>query len=664
MKDDPRKFIDQSKQNIQSEQISKQGKIYPVRGNFKIFLGYAAGVGKTYAMLQAAHEVKEQGVDVVAGYIEPHARSETAAMKKDLEEIPPFMVDYKGIKLRELDLDACLNRHPDILLVDELAHTNAEGSRHRKRYQDILEILNAGISVYTTVNIQHLESLNDLVTSITKIHVKERIPDSVFDEADQVEVVDIEPDDLLIRLKEGKVYKESQAIHAMNNFFTKEKLIALREIALRRMADRVNRLAQEDKPSKEREYYVGEHILTCVSASPTSAKVIRTASRLAFAFHGEFTALYVETPAMQNAEVKVKKMLEENLQLARDLGARISTVYGVDVPFQIAEYAKVSNVSKVVVGRSNHRVYLGQTKRTLVDRLAQYAPKLDVYVIPDMQPAYRKVRLRFQKEAITLKDSFKTGLILTVITMVGYAFRLFDLPNENIIIMYILGVLLCSMYTNGRVYSIVSSILSVILYNYFFTQPLYSMEAYGKNYPITFVVMFSAAILTSSLTVKIRRQNRQSAKMVYRTQLLLDNSRRLRRAKSVEDVVKEISTQTMKLLNLPVLIYLKKDGKITEPKLFPRKGLTVEDMEVYLDRSERAVVQWVFQNHHRAGTCTSTLPGAKAIYLPVQDNEEVFAVVGIVLEERREIAPFEYGLLIAMLNEAALVLERYARRVD
>ena len=286
---DPQVLLEQVRKEEELQEESKRGKL-------KIFLGFAAGVGKTYTMLEAAHMMQEKGVDVAAGYIEPHARPDTLGMMEGLEQIKPLMMDYKGIKIREMDLDACLKRKPELLLVDELAHTNTEGCRHRKRYQDIEEIINAGINVYTTVNIQHLESLNDLVAGITKIKVKERIPDSVFDEADQVEVIDIEPDDLIRRLKEGKVYKENQAQRAVHNFFAKEKLIALREITLRRMADRVNRLAESEVSKGRMGYYVGEHILTCVSASPTNAKVIRTASRLAYAFHGEFTALYVETP--------------------------------------------------------------------------------------------------------------------------------------------------------------------------------------------------------------------------------------------------------------------------------------------------------------------------------------------------------------------------------
>lgn len=654
---DPEQFLKQLKKEEHVIEQDKQGKL-------KIFLGFAAGVGKTYAMLKEAHSKKEQGIDVVAGYIEPHERTDTMNMQEGLEQIPPLLVDYKGIRLKELDLDACLERRPQILLVDELAHTNAEGCRHQKRYQDIEEILKAGVSVYTTVNIQHLESLNDLVASITKIKVRERIPDSIFDEADQVEVVDIEPADLISRLKEGKIYRENQASRAIDNFFAKEKLIALREIALRRMADRVTLLAEEETPAGKREYYVGEHILTCVSPSPTNAKVIRTAARLAHAFHGELTALCIETPLLQNADPKVKRMMEENLQLARDLGAKISTVFGEDVSYQIAEYAKVSNISKVVIGRTTHKRYLGMPKGTVVDRLTEYAPKLDIYIIPDSQPdvEIKRRHTNFAMAKPTGADVLKTVGLLVGSTLVGELFRYFELADSNIIMVYILGVLLCSMYTNGRVCSLIASVVSVLMYNFFFTMPFFSLRAYDKGYPLTFLVMFLVAFLVSSLTVKLRKQNRESAKMAYRTELLLVNIRKLQRTGSVDETVKELVSQIMKLMNLPVLVYLKQNGKILGPRLFPRKGMEIEDMKEYITTTDRTAAEWVFHNHHRAGVCTSTLPAAKAIYLPVQDNEEVLAVVGIVLEERREIPPFEYGLLSAMLNEASTVLERYLHK--
>ena len=323
------------------------------RGHLKIFFGYAAGVGKTYAMLQAAHTAKEQGIDVVLGYIEPHERPQTKALVSGLEQIPNKKIKHGNIELSELDLDAVLERKPQLVLVDEFAHTDAPGMRHTKRYQDIKELLAAGIDVYTTVNVQHIESLNDTVAAITGVIVRERIPDAVFDKADQVEFVDIEPSELLDRLKSGNVYKETQADRAMYNFFTLDNLIALREIALRRCADRINIMSENVRIKNNGDFHTDEHILVCLSSSPSNAKIIRTAARMANAFKGILTALYVETPEFASVSDEDKKRLRQNIRLAEQLGAKIETVYGDDVPFQIAEFARLSCVSKIFIGRSS-----------------------------------------------------------------------------------------------------------------------------------------------------------------------------------------------------------------------------------------------------------------------------------------------------------------------
>lgn len=320
-------------------------------GHLKIFFGYAAGVGKTYTMLKAAQAAKNRGIDVIAGYVEPHARPETLELMKGLESLPTLEIKHKNMTLREFDLDQALARNPQLILVDELAHTNADGCRHEKRYKDIEELLKAGIDVYTTVNVQHIESLNDLVAAITGVSVQERIPDSVFDEADQVELVDIEPEDLINRLNAGKIYRDEQAQRALINFFSIENLTSLREIALRRCADRMNKLAERVRNVTNAEYYNDEHILVCLSASPSNKKIIRTAARMASAFKGTLTALFVETPGFSAVNEEDKKRLRDHIRLATQLGAKVETVYGDDISLQIAEFARLSGVSKIVMGR-------------------------------------------------------------------------------------------------------------------------------------------------------------------------------------------------------------------------------------------------------------------------------------------------------------------------
>lgn len=649
---------------IQEEENRKKNAS---KGKLCIFLGYAAGVGKTYTMLEAAHALQKEGVDVVAGYIEPHDRPETKQMEEGLEKVESLMVEYKGIKLRELDLDGVLKRHPKIALIDELAHTNAPGMRHQKRYEDIEEILQAGIDVYTTVNIQHLESLNDIVGNITGIRVKERIPDRVFDQATQVKLVDIEPDILIERLQEGKVYKAQQAERALNNFFAKEKLIALRELALRRTADKVNKVAREEKQlGKEGGYYSGEHILTCISTAPSCEKVIRSASRLAYAFHARFTALYVETPALQNADPAVKKIRDENIHLAEVLGAKVVTVFGEDIAFQIGEYARISGVSKIVLGRTNHRILFGQRRGTLTDQINQYTPNIDVYIIPDERngkktwifPWKRKVGLHKKQESV-VKELAKAAGIMGGATLLGLLMQRTGLLDTNIIIVYLFGILLLSMCTARRWVSAAAALISVLLFNFFFISPVYSLDVYASGYDVTFIFMLAFALIISAIINNERRQARESAKMVYRTELLLENSRRMRRAYSVKEVFVELSGQVLKLMNLPVVFYLCIDGQAKGPWLFPKEGMTKEELKEKAGGvQERAVAQWVVANRKRAGCCTHTLPMANAMYLPIQAENQIYAVMGILLEEKREIPAFEYGLLTAMLNEAALVFAR------
>ena len=377
------------------------------RGQLKIFFGYAAGVGKTYAMLEAAHIAKKRGVDVIVGYIEPHTRPETMDLLKGLEVLPTKSISHKGINLNEFDIDSAIERNPKLILIDELAHTNASGCRHLKRYQDINELLKLGINVYTTVNVQHIESLNDIVASITGIMVRERIPDHVFDNASQVELVDIEPEELIERLNNGKIYKAKQAQRAIEKFFSLENLTALREIALRQTADHVNRISEKVKNIQGNEYFTDENILVCLSSSPSNPKIIRTGSRMAKAFKGEFTALFVETSDFENMDKEDKKRLRSNTRLAQQLGANIETVYGDDIAFQIAEFARLSGVSKIILGRSSIKRKFLFGKMSLTERLTSYVPNLDIYIIPDKSSLkYYSKKVKKPKPQFTLVDFF------------------------------------------------------------------------------------------------------------------------------------------------------------------------------------------------------------------------------------------------------------------
>lgn len=625
------------------------------RGHLKIFFGYAAGVGKTYAMLRAARSAKRRGVDVTIGYIEPHSRPDTVAQLEGLEQLPPLQIEHKGIKLREFDLDAAIARRPELILVDELAHTNAPGGRHAKRYQDVEELLRAGIDVYTTVNVQHIESLNDMVASITGITVHERIPDHVFDGADQVELVDIEPQDLIDRLRDGKIYREAQAQKALLNFFDIKNLVALREIALRRCADRINRMAEKVLQAQQAGYYTDEHILVCLSASPTNAKIIRTAARMAGAFKGSFTALYVESPQQAVAGEKSKRRLRENMHLAEQLGATVETVYGNDIAQQIAAFARVSGVSKIVVGRSNAQRKYVWSKATLTERLAAAAPNMDIYIIPEMDGSRYKERMKRRLDnTFAWADVWKSMLILALATAVGVLFNYLGFSEANIIMVYILGVLITAVVTRRRIYSLVSSIVSVLTFNYFFTDPYFTLSAYDKGYPATFLIMFLAAFITSTLAVQLKRQARQAAATAYRTKILLETNQLLQKSHNAGEIADTVGRQLTKLLKRDVVFYLAQGKGLSAPRTF--RAIADSEAMAYTDDNERAVANWVFKNNKHAGATTNTLGGAQCLYLAVRVNDKVYAVVGIAVGTEA-LDAFENSIMLSILGECALALE-------
>ena len=625
-----------------------------VRGRLKIFFGYAAGVGKTYAMLEAAHAALAAGTDVVAGYIEPHTRPDTLALLEGLEQLPPLCVEYKNVTLREFDLDAAIARRPALLLVDELAHTNAEGCRHRKRCQDIEELLALGIDVYTTVNVQHLESLNDIVAAVTGITVRERVPDSVFDNADQVELVDIEPDDLLARLDRGKVYRPLQARRAMDHFFTRENLVALREIALRRTADRVNRRAEKGKDASAG-YYTGEHILICLSSSPSNARVIRTAARLSDAFHGRFTALFVEVPGTRELNGESLARLRGNLRLAEQLGARIATVYGEDVAAQIAEYARASGVSKIVIGRSNNRRGI-LPRPTLVEQLTALAPNVDVYIIPDNLPPYRRHR-RAPPERLTPADTFKTLGLLGLSTAVALGFAAIGLSEANVITVFILGVLFVSVCTGSRIYGAAASFFSVLLFNFFFTVPRFTLQFNDPGYAVTFAIMFAASFITSTLTVRAQRQARQSSLKAYRTEVLLETSQKLQQSETQDDIIRQMARQMQRLLGRTICLYLADGKTLGRPTVFPAPDAGT-DTAPYITPGEQAVAEWVFRNNKHAGATTNTLPDSKWLFLSVRGTRGVMGIVGVPIAGYVVPDAFEKNLMVALLGECGLSQER------
>ena len=632
------------------------------RGRLKIFFGYAAGVGKTYAMLEAAHVAKDHGRDVVVGYIEPHTRPDTLALLDGLEQLPVREMPYKGISLREFDVDAALARKPDLILVDELAHTNAPGSRHAKRYRDVEELLHAGIDVFTTVNVQHLESLNDKVSATTEVVVQERIPDRIFDYASSVELVDLDPDDLLERLEGGKIYGAERAETALANFFSKKNLAYLRELALRRTADRLNRNLERGLGRAAGD--AGDDVLVHVSSSAGNATVIRAAARLAAAYRGTLTALVMEPVDDQKLSEEDARALHANVELAEELGAHVVTVYGGDLALQIAQYALSGTISKIVIGSSEN-----QRKRALPNlfpresvgsRLAKLSCTADVVVIADRHEARPtsgpRLATRFKP---TRTDFAAAFLALLGATVLGLAFHEAGLAGSTILAVYLVAVLLGSLKADSFFYSIVASPLAVILFNYFFQTPRFTLTAYGLNYPFTFAFLFVTSAMVSSLTIRTRREAQMNARKAYRTEVLLETEHRLQEANGVDSILSTTAEQVIKLLRTTVVIYqVSPSGRLLDPSLFS-SGNPDEDvtMTSLVSDDERAVAAWVAGNNKRAGTGTGTLMNARCLYLPIRGKDTVVGVAGIVLADE-DLDAFEKNLLLVMLDECGQAVER------
>lgn len=609
----------------------------PEKGKLKIFFGYAESIGKTQAMLKAARTAKEQGVDVVVGCIAAHTLSQSTGLMEQLEVLNP---DNCAV----FDIDLALLRKPELILIDELAHSNEPGSRHRKRYQEIHELLANGVDVYTTVNVSNIESLHDTVASISGITTWDRIPDSVFDDADQVELIDIEPQELIERLR------EKDTIDSRLNV---EQLTALREVALRRCADRVKRLSNQLRTKYS--FHTDEHILACLSSAPSNEKIIRTAARMARAFNSQFTALFVETPDFGVATEENKKRLNDNRKLAEQLGADIETVYGEDVPYQIAEYARLSGITKIVLGRSavTRKHFFG--KPALTEQLLSYAPEIDIHIIPDQSSdtPYRPKKARTSKKNAILKNTAKSVGIFLGATLLSLLFYHLGFTNANIIMVYILGVLLTSIVTSHQVYSLVSSIASVFIFNYLFTQPRFTFMAYETGYPVTFVIMFLTAYITGTFAIRYKAQAGQSAKIAHRTKILFDTDQMLSKANGKNEIFQASANQIQKLLERNIVFFENLNGQLSEPHF---SGIHASHGISYDFENERVAAEWVLKNNHAAGATTDIHSHASYLYFSLRVNERVYGVIGIDAKD----APLdasEHGILLSILGETALALE-------
>lgn len=622
------------------------------RGRLKIFFGAAAGVGKTYSMLDAAQARRAEGVDVVVGYVEPHGRAETEALLAGLEAIPPRMIDYRGTQLREFDLDAALAHRPALILVDELAHTNAPGSRHPKRWQDVEELLEAGINVYTTVNVQHLESLNDVIAQITGTIVRETIPDSILESADEVELIDLSPDDLLKRLQEGKVYISGQAEQAMKSFFRKGNLMALRELSLRRTAERVDEQMQVYRQDKAvaQVWPAGERILVCISPSPLSARLIRAAKRMATGLHADWTTIYVETPRTARLSDAKRTRVTQTLRLAEQLGADTATLSGHDVVEEILAYAHRHNVTKIVVGKPVHPTWRDLIFGSVLNDLARRSGAIDVYAISgDDSPAQPAA-------ALAPDTTIRWGLYLRAILIVAIcslvAAAIFPyLAAANLIMVYLVGVVVVAA-RYGRGPSVVASLLSVLFFDFFFVTPFLTFAVSDSEYLITFGVMLLVALTISRMTVRNKEQAEAARERERRTAISYEISRAFANSSSVDDLADIAIRHIGDVFDAQVGILLPDAGG----------DLRVRGRETVVDKltdQELGVARWAFDHHQPAGWSTQTLSGSAGIYLPLLTPKATSGVLGLFpAQPNAALPPDQLHLLETFVNQTALAIER------
>lgn len=647
----------------------KRSEAQARRGKLKIFFGAAPGVGKTYAMLEAARAEREAGVDVVIGVVETHGRDETRWLidgLQPLDALPRRAIEYRGHVLHELDLDGALARRPQLLLVDELAHSNAEGSRHPKRWQDVLELLEAGIDVWTTVNVQHLESLNDVVAQVTHVRVRETVPDAVFERADQVELVDIPPDALLARLAEGKVYAGEAGARAAASFFKRGNLLALRELALRRTAERVDSdvLAWRRAEGISTAWQVAEHVLVAVGPSPVSADLVRAARRLASGLRARFTAATVETPASAPLSKEARARINRHLRLAEDLGAEIAVLSGLRPADALLEHARSHNVTRIVVGKPTHARWRDLVFGSLLDALVRGSGNIDVHVLrgdPETAGAVASDR----PPPRPAQPAAMARAVLAVALATGVSFAMYGhFDIANLVMIYLLAIVLVA-YSHGRAPAMVASVLSVAAFDLCFVPPRFTFSVSDGRYLVTFVILLLVGAVVSHLAERVRRQAEASRLRELRTHALFSLTRELASAKDARGVGEVLVRHLAAACDAQVTVLLGRAGRLVELRVEEASGggevqePAPASRRFELDEREMGVAAWAFERGEAAGMSTTTLPGAKALYLPLGAGGKTLGVAAVAPADPARLEDTELGhLLKAFAQQAAVALAR------
>jgi two-component system, OmpR family, sensor histidine kinase KdpD len=632
------------------------------RGKLRIYFGSSAGVGKTYAMLVAAHKLASEGRDVVVGIVETHGRSETASLLEGLAKIPPKAVVYRERELAEFDLDAALNRRPALILVDELAHSNVQGMRHPKRWQDVEELLAAGIDVFTTLNVQHLESLNDVVGGITNVRVWETVPDTVFDEADEVVLVDIPADELLARLKAGKVYVAHQAERAANNFFRRGNLMALRELALRRTADRIEGDVQAYRVDKSigSVWKTANALLTCVGPDPGAERVVRAAARLASQLNADWHALYIETPALQRLPAARREQILATLSLAQELGAKTAVVANSQVAESVIAYARDHNLSKLVIGRDPGR-RLWPWQRSSGQKLAMLAPDIDLIEIGRLETATRGAGLRSAAPGSASagegpgerRASKRLRYLWAALACVAVSLATLPLAphfdRSNIVAIFILTVVLVGVRF-GRGPAALAAVLSVGFFDFFFVPPRFSFAVSDVQYLLTFFVMLAVGLIAGQLTAGLRFQARVASHREERAGSLYEIARDLSGAMQIQQVVKISAASIERTFRASAALLLPdQDAHLTLTPVSDQSTLAIDT----------GIAQWAFDKGQPAGFGTDTLPGSDILYIPLRAPAQSRGVLAIRAQNRRLLRiPEQRQLLDTFAALVAIALER------
>ena len=627
------------------------------RGRLKIFLGAAPGVGKTYEMLSQARQRRRDGVNTVIGVVETHGRIETDLLTKGFEAIPKKRLLYKGQVLAEMDLDAILQRRPRLVLVDELAHSNAPGSRHPKRYMDVEELLAAGIDVYSTLNVQHIESLNDVVAKITRVHVRETVPDSILDRADEVELVDLTPEDLIQRLMEGKVYMPAQAEQAIRNYFVPGNLTALRELALRRTAQRVDEQMVDFMRAHaiSGPWEASERVLVCVNEHPCSLSLIRYARRLADRLHASWGAIHIETTRSHRLSERERNRIAEALRLAQQLGAQTVTIPAADAADGIVEYAQTNNYTHIVIARSDRSRWSELVRGSVTHRLIRRAGGISVHVIaperaPQSDETVATIAAGSPLAATPQARNYFESLGAVLIALVVGVLLQQVLGIGSIALVFLTAVLVVAI-AHGLWPALTASVASAVVYNFFFLPPLYDFTVSDPENVVTLFFFMLTAIVTSNLTARVRAQALVARGRAKMTEDLYQFSRKLAGVVALDDLLWATVYQIAAMLKVRVVLLLPEGETIAV-----RAGYPPEDS---LDDADLAAAKWVWQTGREAGRASDTLPGAKRLFLPMRTARGRVGVVGLDSDRSGPLLnPDQRRLYDALADQAALAIER------